>query len=158
MTDYDKQGDAYRHWYLADSPYWLIEQTRFFQVLGSVRNLRILELACGDGRISRMLIDRGAREVVGTDISEQMIERAVELNTDDRGGLIYPGIKYQVVDASDRSFQLEDRVDLVTAMYLFHYAPSTVALEDMCNLISRNLKADGRFVAYTINPAYDFTL
>ncbi len=86
-----KQYDRhYRRWSLADNVYWLIEQTRFIiEVLGPVLNLNILELACGDGRISRMLMDRGARSVLGTDISEEMIKQAVAQNRDEQGGLVY---------------------------------------------------------------------
>ena len=155
--DYDANIDAYRRWSSADNVYWLIEQTRFFEVLGPVLNLNVLELACGDGRISRMLMDRGARSVLGTDISEEMIKQAVTQNQDDQGGSVYPNLQYEVVDACDNTFTLDHPVDIVTAMYLFHYASSEAALEQMCRHISRNLKPGGRFVVYTINPDCDLT-
>ena len=144
--DYDANIDAYRRWSLSDNVYWLIEQTRYFEVLGPVLNLNILELACGDGRISRMLMDRGARSVLGTDISEEMIKQAVAKNQDEHGGPVYPTLQHEVVDACDDTFTLEHPADIVTAMYLFHYAPSESALEQMCRHISRNLKPGGRLV------------
>lgn len=156
MADYDKNTSDYLRWSATKSVYWLLEQTRYFEVLGSVRNLNILELACGAGRISRMLMNRGAQSVLGTDISKEMIKQAVAQNKDDQGGLVYSNLSYKVVDACDETFTLGHPVDLITAMYLFHYAPSQTALEQMCRNISRNLKPGGRFVATTLSPECDF--
>lgn len=156
MADYDTNTDDYLRWSAGDSDYWLLEQTRYFEVLGSVRNLNILELACGAGRISRMLMGRGAQSVVGTDISKEMIKQAVAQNQDYQGSPVYSNLIYKVVDACDETFTLGHPVDLVTAMYLFHYAPSQTALEQMCRHINRNLKPGGRFVATTLNPGCDF--
>lgn len=157
MTDYDQGTDAYRQWSSSDNVYRLLEQTQYFRVLGSIQDLSILELACGDGRMSRQFMAQGARSVHGLDISEEMIKRAVSLNNDERGALVYPTLSFDVVDAGDDSFQLNNRVDVVTAMYLFHYAPSENALNRMCNLIGRNLKPRGRFVTYAINPDCDLS-
>jgi hypothetical protein len=55
------------------------------------------------------------------------------------------------VDARDESFALDDLVDLVTAMYLFHCAPTVDHLAKICRQIARNLKSGCRFVTYTIN-------
>ena len=80
MADYDTNTNVYLRWSASDSVYWLIEQTRYFEVLGSVRNSNILELACGAGRISRMLMDRGAQSVLVTNISKEMIKPAAMQN------------------------------------------------------------------------------
>ena len=157
MPEYDTNADSYRHWSEGESIYWTIEQTSFFEVLGSVRDLNILELACGEGRLSRMLIERDARSLLATDISEEMIKRAIEQNTNTQGGRLHSTLAYQVVDATDEEFTLDEPVDLVAAMYLFHYADSEESLARMGRLISRNLKPGGRLVAYTVNPDYDFT-
>lgn len=151
MKDYDEHGGAYQDWCQGESSYWLLEQTRFFQVIGSVQDLNVLELACGDGRISRMLMERGAAKVLATDISPRMIKSAVGKNRDTRGNVVYPHLSFQVLDACDSGFQLDPPADRVLAMYLFHYAPSRVGLRKIAQLISRNLKPGGRFVAYTLN-------
>ena len=158
IIDYDENADVYLRWTVSDNVYWLIEQTRFFEVLGSVRSLDILELACGDGRISRMLMERDARSVIATDVSEEMIKRAVAQNKNDQGDLVYPTLSFQVVDARDETFRLNHLADRVVAMYLFHYAPSEKALGQMCRLIGRNLKPGGRLVIYTVNPDYDYSI
>src|SRR5258708_40057570 len=45
------------------------------ELTGSVSGRRLLDLACGQGRIARALARRGAG-VVGVDISEALLERA----------------------------------------------------------------------------------
>ena len=157
MTDYDEHADAYGAWTAGDSPYWLLEQTRFFEVLGPITGMNILELACGEGRISRELMARGARSVRATDISHEMIGRAEDANRQADGTAVHPGLTFDVLDATDSGFQLETPADRVVAMYLFHYASSLADLGAMAELIARNLAPGGRFVAYTINPAYDLS-
>lgn len=157
MAEYDKNTDSYVNWSQGESDYWVIEQTRYFQVLGSVQGLDVLELACGEGRISRLIAGRGAGSVLATDISAEMIARAQAANRTKAGAPVHSNLTFLTLDAADDTFTLERPVDLVTAMYLFHYAPSESAVAAMCRLAGRNLKPGGRFVAYTINPDYDFS-
>ena len=100
-------------------------------------------------------MDLGAQSVLGTDISEEMIGASRESNRRD-AELHFDALDYQVVDAGSPTFTLSVPVDLVTAMYLFHYASSVDDLHAMCGFVSRNLKPGGRFVCYTINPDHDF--
>lgn len=44
-------------------------------LVGDVSGLRVLDLACGHGRVARELADRGAR-VVGIDVSRALLEKA----------------------------------------------------------------------------------
>ncbi|KAB8195905.1 methyltransferase domain-containing protein [Nonomuraea phyllanthi] len=48
---------------------------RLLDLLGAVAGRRVLEIACGHGRVSRELARRGA-EVVGADISRALIDKA----------------------------------------------------------------------------------
>jgi toxoflavin synthase len=160
MPEYDIFADAYIQRTEDGKSYAAIELFSFFKALGSVRGLSILDLAAGNGRISRMLMEFGAASVVGGDVSPEMVRRAKELNSppgDDGGGAFWPDLHYMVLDGRDRAFRLDRPVDVVTAMYLFPYAESEEELEDMGRLIARNLKPGGRFVAYTASPDYDFS-
>lgn len=47
--------------------------------------------------------------------------------------------------------------DLVTAIYLLNYATSKDQLLGMCRSAYDHLVPGGRFVAYTVNPAYTFS-
>jgi SAM-dependent methyltransferase len=150
MPEYDRFADVYQGWSAATSPYHILECYSFLRTLGSVQGLDILDLATGEGRTARMLMEGGARSVLGGDISPEMVRRASEQKT-------WPGLRYQVLDARDDDFQLDPPVDVVTAMYLLPYAPSEGDLDRMTRLIARNLRPGGRFVTYTVSPDYDFS-
>jgi hypothetical protein len=62
------------------------------------------------------------------------------------------GVAYQVCDATNLPWL--GRFDLVTAVYLLNYASSQDELLDMFRSAYDNLVEGGRFVAYTVNPAY----
>ena len=55
-----------------EAPAW---QALFTQALGDLEGKRVLDLACGTGEISRMLLALGAH-VTGVDFAEPMLERA----------------------------------------------------------------------------------
>lgn len=70
-TQYDNIGT--RHKSLEDSPIGEIDFLTTSRVLGNVKGLKVLDLACGIGRWSRWCVEQGAEKVVGIDISEAMI-------------------------------------------------------------------------------------
>jgi 2-polyprenyl-3-methyl-5-hydroxy-6-metoxy-1,4-benzoquinol methylase len=53
-----------------------IEQPSVEAILGDTTRLRCLDLACGLGRWSKFLLEKGAADVVEIDISELMTEGA----------------------------------------------------------------------------------
>lgn len=55
-------------------------------LLGPVTGLRVLDVACGHGRLTRELARRGA-SVVGIDISGILISKAVEAEQNDPLGI-----------------------------------------------------------------------
>ena len=62
------------------------------------------------------------------------------------------GVEYRVGDAID--LPVLGSFDLVTAVYLLNYAMSKDQMLGMCRSAYDNLVAGGRFIAYTVNPAY----
>ena len=73
-----------------------VEAPNASRVLGDISGLRVLDLACGSGRFTRWLkTDKLAGEVVGVDMSEDMIEHARRMETETP-----LGIKYHVADVS----------------------------------------------------------
>jgi 2-polyprenyl-3-methyl-5-hydroxy-6-metoxy-1,4-benzoquinol methylase len=105
-TSYDKDPSPYLRQSVAENPYRLLEWTTFLEVLGSVKGLDLLDLACGDGRLTRVLTHRGARRIVGIDISTQMIVRAEQQNRSGESEAFPELIEYRVLSASDIDFQL----------------------------------------------------
>lgn len=155
-ASYDKDPSPYLRQSVAENPYRLLEWTTFLEVLGSVKGLVLLDLACGDGRLTRLLAHRGARGILGIDVSTEMITRAEKQNRIGEPEAFPELIEYRVLSACDNNFQLSSPADAVVAMYLFHYAQSEDELFRMCPFIGRNLRPGGRFVTYTVNPSCDF--
>ncbi|WP_306324547.1 class I SAM-dependent methyltransferase [Streptomyces venezuelae] len=116
------------------------------QAIGDVAGCRVLDVACGYGYNTRLLARRGARHAVGVDISHEMIRlaRAEEERAP-------AGIEYHVADAA--ALPELGVFDLVTAVYLFNYAPSRAVLEAMFQRIRAALTDAGRLLAIVPNPA-----
>lgn len=121
-----------------------VEKPSFMSLAGDVRGLRVLDLACGDGRYTRALRGAGAGEVVGVDVSPAMIALARQADG-------AAGISYYCADAAD--LPPLGQFDLVTAAYLLHYAGDREELSAMCRNIARALRPGCRFVALNENPA-----
>jgi SAM-dependent methyltransferase len=120
-----------------------VESYTFLRLLGDLGDRSVLDLACGEGFYTRRIRARGARRVVGVDVSPAMIELA-------RGAEGSAGIEYHVHDVQD----LPDLgpFDIVSAAYLLHYARDVAELARMCGSIARQLPPGGRFVAINENP------
>jgi len=135
-----KQGDTGDLWHRT-----LVDPT-FLRVIGDVRGLRVLDLACGNGYLSRRYARAGAK-VAGVDASAPIIERARAY--EEKEPL---GITYHVADAARLPMFDDDGFDLVA---------SNMALMDMENAegaireVGRVLKDRGRFVASLCHPCFD---
>lgn len=145
MTQYDKIARVYSETQDRRPLRWGITDPSFYERVGNVKGLDVLDLACGDGRLTRQLKLMGAKKVVGIDLEPKMIEIARE---SERTSPL--GIEYHVFDASKlggfHSF------DLVTAGFLLHYAKDKYDLFGMASGVYRNLKTGGRFVTINQNP------
>lgn len=146
VTDYNLIAHEYRR--CKQQPWRMhVEHFTVFELLGELAGKSVLDLACGEGFLTRFLRLRGAARVVGVDLSASMIDLARQ--EEHRSPL---GIEYVVQDA--RSLEGMDReFDLVTAGYLLNYAKSGDELLAMCGAIARSLKPGGRFVSVNNNPA-----
>ncbi|MFZ3198800.1 MAG: methyltransferase domain-containing protein, partial [Bacillus mycoides] len=60
-----------------------IEQPAIKSLILCLKGKSVLDLGCGDGHFSKYCIENGAKNVIGVDISKNMIERAKKLNQDD---------------------------------------------------------------------------
>lgn len=122
-----------------------VEAYSFMRMLGSVSGMRVLDLACGDGYYTRLIKAAGAAEVIGVDVSAEMIGLAQSIEAD-----APQGIEYHCADAA--ALPELGGFDLVSAAYLFHYASDRVELDAMCGEVARVLKPGGRLVAINENP------
>ena len=85
--------------------------------------------------------------MIGVDISPEMIRLAHQQEQAEP-----LGIAYQVCDAV--TLPQLGPFELVTAVYLLNYAESKDQMRDMFRSVYDNLVTGGRFIAYTINPAF----
>jgi SAM-dependent methyltransferase len=137
----ERSGDTGDLWHRA-----LIDPT-LLAVIGEVRDLRILELACGNGYLARRLAGSGARSVVGIDLSRPTIARALARERSDPRG-----VRFEVGDASHLAAFAAGAFDLVVA---------NMALMDIEDLrgtvreVARVLVPDGRFVFSISHPCFD---
>ncbi|MBW4718761.1 class I SAM-dependent methyltransferase [Saccharothrix obliqua] len=147
---YDTVGDLYRQ-YKTTATAPVLERRLFLDLLGDPTGLRVLDLATGYGLYARLAAELGAAEVVGTDVSGEMVRHAREATTS-------PGITFHTVDALDlgrASGPDLGTFDLVTAVWLFNYAASPDEVAAMAAGVRRVLRPGGRLVAITLNPGYD---
>jgi ubiquinone/menaquinone biosynthesis C-methylase UbiE len=135
-----KQADDGDLWHRA-----LIDPT-LLRVLGSVSGQAVLDLACGNGYLSRRLAREGAR-VVGVDASAAIIERARA-----REALESLGIVYHVADAARLDVLAAESVEVVVCnMGLMDMADADGALREA----ARVLRRPGRIVASINHPCFD---
>jgi ubiquinone/menaquinone biosynthesis C-methylase UbiE len=150
MTDYNTIAKEYVEGQdtRLNRPY--VYEHTFFEATGDLTGKTILDLACGDGRMSRMAIQRGASQVVGVDLSSEMIKIA---RAKERKNPL--GIKYKIGRVGD--LKKVGEFDQVWGTFLLHYSQTKKELEAMCRDVSTNLKYGGRFVALNQNPLCPFT-
>jgi SAM-dependent methyltransferase len=117
----------------------------FFDLLGPVGGLRILDVACGHGRITRELARRGAH-VVGVDVSEALIEKA--LATDEQEPL---DVRYVHADIASEWLSEDGIFDAVTCSF----GLSDIDDLDGCiDAAARALRPGGRFVFSLLHPCF----
>lgn len=124
---------------------WAITDPSLYAQIGKLEGLEVLDLACGDGRISRQLKLRGAKRVLGIDAEPEMIKIAQEKEAKDK-----LGIEYQVGKVGE--LPALGQFDLVVPGFLLHYAKSKGELLRMCQDIYRNLKKGGKMIGINQNP------
>jgi SAM-dependent methyltransferase len=120
--------------------------TVFERLLGSrLQDARVLDVACGEGYLSRFLAPLGPREVLGVDISSALIDIARERT-----------------DAPYVSFRIEDAQELASLCDAsFDVAVSQMAVMDIADhralfrSVHRVLQPDGSFVFSLLHPCFE---
>jgi SAM-dependent methyltransferase len=117
------------------------EHPAFLSLLPDVAGLRVLDLGCGAGQLALHLANAGAVEVIGLDVSQQMLDRA-------RVGNAHPRVTYVRQPIENADFP-DGRFDLVVSSLAIHY------VEDYAGLVTRIagwLVANGTLVFSTEHP------
>ena len=121
----------------------MVNNPAFFELLGDIAGMRVLDVGCGEGYNTRKFADLGA-EVVGTDVSRLMIASANDHETGEPRG-----IEYHQAPASDMPMLADVSFDAalstMTLMDLGDYAESI-------REIARVLKPGGLFQFSVTHP------
>jgi ubiquinone/menaquinone biosynthesis C-methylase UbiE len=137
-------------WYdvlMAGVPYeqWVRYLEELLKEFGHVPEL-VLDLACGTGKVSRLLAKKGY-EVVGVDGSLAMIEEARRRT---RGG------EAEYVCQRMERLDLDRRFDLTVSFFdSLNYLTDPADLQECCNRVFRHLHPGGLFV-FDMNGEYAF--
>jgi 2-polyprenyl-3-methyl-5-hydroxy-6-metoxy-1,4-benzoquinol methylase len=100
-----------------------MEHASFMGLLPDVTGKRVLDLGCGAGQLAFHLAEAGAGEVIGVDLSEQMLALA-------RAERAHPRVTYLRRAIEDAAFP-PDRFELVVSSLALHY------VEDYPSLMRR---------------------
>ncbi len=138
----EKQGDEGDLWHRT-----LINPT-LLSVVGKVAGAQVLDLACGNGALSRTLARSGAH-VVGADMAPTFVARARQ-----REAQAPLGIAYHVADAADLSAFADASFELVVCNMGIQDMPDAT-VQAAFQEVSRLLEPSGRFVASLEHPCFE---
>jgi ubiquinone/menaquinone biosynthesis C-methylase UbiE len=125
-----------------------VEEYTTFKLLPSLFGRSVVDLACGEGIYSRKLMQRGARRVVGVDISAEMI--ALARQAEEAAPI---GVEYVRADVA--SVDVDEQFDIAFCSYLFNYASSRPELRTLVGSVVRLVRPGGLVVGcndYPDNP------
>ncbi len=141
---YDRDGvlDTYlEHRARVDNPNTTIERPTFYELVGDLMGLGIIDLGCGYGDFGLEALKAGARSYQGVEASTRMAEQA-------RQTLAGTGAHIEQQRLEDWR-PSGDLVNLVTARLVLHYVADLVPV--LAN-IAAALKAGGRFIFSVEHP------
>lgn len=147
VQQYDEIGEAFEGFKSLPLTRYA-EVPGFLAMVGDVRGKAVLDLACGTGFYSREFIRRGAKEVLGIDISGEMIAAAQKLEE-----LEPLGVRYEVGDVSELR-PLGRRFDVATGVQMLNYAQDIADMERMCRNVHRSLVPGAEFFVLAQSPDY----
>jgi ubiquinone/menaquinone biosynthesis C-methylase UbiE len=129
------------------------EKEAVLDALSPVDEKRILEVACGTGRFTVTLADRGA-DIVGVDISEAMLEQG---RMKARAAGVDGAIEFMQADAGRLPFP-DDCFDSVFAMRFFHLAPDPEGFMAELRRVSKGQVFFDTFKRYSTRSIYNWAL
>jgi SAM-dependent methyltransferase len=148
-SQYDDIGVRYNG--MKDLPAAAVEIASFRSALGNISGSKALDLACGAGYYTGILLENGAQSVIGYDNSPGMIKAAQAA---------FEGKSNAEFRLSDCSVRLEvpegdNYFDVLVAAWFLNYASEEAELLTMCENITRNLKPGGKFIGILPNMKLD---
>ena len=155
-------------WYQADEVAEAYEDKRFsrggrlidrrekqavLDAIGPVDGKNVLEIACGTGRFTVMLAERGA-DIVGLDISAPMLQQGREKA---RAAGVADHLEFLRGDAGRLPFP-DDHFDVVFAMRFFHLADTPASFLSEMRRVSREQVFFDTFNRFSTRSLYNWML
>ena len=149
-TIYDKHVQFYIEFVdrnLADeNGLWHVLLSRFGDILGDrLTGARVCDIACGEGYLSRFLAQLGPRQVIGIDISSELIDVATRRSNG-------PNVSYRVDDAQHLGTFSDASVDIAVSQLAIMDIPDHRAL---FRSVRRVLGPGGLFVFSLLHPCFE---
>ncbi|GAA3113091.1 methyltransferase [Streptosporangium carneum] len=123
------------------SPNHVMEEPTFLEELGTVRDLRVLDLGCGDATLGRALLAAGCRSYLGIDGSAEMV-RAAAVNLAGSSGRVEK-MDIEEFAAPSGTF------DLIVSRLALHYVDDLTPVLSAC---WRSLSPGGRLLITVVHP------
>jgi len=157
-----------QEWYQADEIAEAYEDKRFsgggrlidrrekeavLRALGPVEDKRILEIACGTGRFTVMLAERGA-DIVGLDISGPMLQQGRQKA---RAAGLEDHLQFFRGDAGRLPFP-DDYFDVVMAMRFFHLADTPTSYLAEMHRVAEDVVFFDTFNRFSARSIYNWAL
>jgi len=118
-----------------------LEKPAMYSLLPNLKNKNILCLGCGTGEECNSLKAKGAKSIIGVDISNGMIEVAKHN---------FPNLEFKVGDVENLKFKKES-FDLIYSSLMMHYIEDwKKPLQKIYSL----LKPKSKFIFSTHNPVF----
>ena len=144
QTSWGGVGEWYDKLVESDDSYQAkVIRPNLVRFIGDVKNIHVLDLACGQGYFSRLIREAGAN-VVGVDISRELIAYAKQ-KAGERG------IQYEVSPAHKLPFLKSGSIDLVVCVLAFQNIEN---LADVMKELTRVLSPKGKIVLVLNHPAF----
>ncbi len=118
------------------------------KIMGDIKGKVVLDVPCGDGKYSHLMLDKGAKKVIGIDVSKEMIRtcnknilsKNVHFFCDDITNFDFSKIK-------DSTGNIQ-RYDVIYTFALWHYLPNLISLEKTVKNVASYLNKNG--VVYSL--------
>lgn len=150
ISVYDKDNFFELYQKLRSNPISLneiVEKPTMLSLLPDLKGKKLLDLGCGTGGHLQLYLERGAAKVIGTDLSEKMLEQA-EKDLQKCGQFsgrfsLYHLPMEKLVELSESDF------DVITSSFAFHYIEDFPAL---LSTIHDKLSSNGTLIFSQEHP------
>ena len=122
------------------------ERPAIVNLIDNIEGLKVLDLGCGNGYYTELLLNRGAESIVGIDCSPKMVKIALK-RVGDRAKIFVANLEQPLEILQGECF------DLIVSSLVLHYIENW---ERLFKELNSYLKVGGKFVFSVSHPMTDF--